>query len=229
MKQIFIIYIILFSLCLSMYSQDNPPTETPSAEEVQQGVNELQNQVKSLFDYYEKYDEDTSKKEKKNALDKAIDDMAGEGKVSEKDKSDAFKVIDAYIDADKSPTQNKPEREQIAIEETPEVQEKAQEYFDAAKNHLLSMSYAEYEKSIWAVNPMVSRKEIKESYNKLHQNDGKIVSISVADNQDTETQKQVKAFNQMQNAKTYQEYKEAINILNPSVSDEEIHKAWDNR
>ncbi len=229
MKIIISIGFFLFSLSFTLQAQDNPPTETPSAEEVKQGVNELQNQVKSLFEYYEKYDENTSKKEKKDALDKAIDDMAGKGTVSEKDKADSFKVIDAYIEADKAPSQNKPTNKQIAIKDTPEVQEKAQEYFDAAKNHLLSMSYAEYEKSIWAANPMVSRREIKESYNKLHQNDGKIVSISVADNQDTETQKQVKAFNQMQNAKTYQEYKEAINILNPSVSDEEIRKAWENR
>ena len=229
MKRVFITFSILFSLSLSMYSQDNPPTDTPSTEEVQQGVNKLQNQVKSLFEYYEKYDGDTSKKEKKNALDKAIDDMAGEGNVSEKDKSDAFKVIDAYIDADESPTQNKPEKTQINFEDRPEVQEKAQEYFDGAKNHLLSMSYTEYEKSIWAANPMLSRREIKESYNQLHKNDGRAVPITASDDELTDTQKQVNAFNQMQNAKTYQEYKEAINILNPSVSDKEIRKAWENR
>jgi len=76
---------------------------------------------------------------------------------------------------------------------------------------------------------MASRREIKESYNQLHQNDGNSVSISASDDELTDTQKQVKAFDQMENAKTYQEYKKAINILNPSVTDEEIRKAWNNR
>ena len=203
--------------------------EISSTKEVQEGLGELQNQVKSLFDYYEKYDENTSKKDKKEALDKAIDDMAGKGTVSEKDKSDAFKVIDAYISADKAPTQIKSEKKQIAIEDSPEVKEKAQEYFDAAKNKLLSMSYAEYEKNIWITKPMASRREIKESYNQIHQNDGKSVSISASDNELSETQKQVNAFYKMENAKTYEEYKEAIKELDPNASDERIRKAWNNK
>lgn len=221
----YICSLILFMSISFVYAQE----ETLKLEEIEQGAKELQNQVKSLFDYYEKYDKSTSEKEKKDALDKAIDDMAGKGNVSEKDKSDAFKIIDAYINADKAPTQKKPEKKQIAIEDSPEVKEKAQEYFNAAKNNLLSMSYAEYEKNIWVTNPMASRREIKESYNQLHQNDGKSVSISASDDELTKTQKQVNAFNQMEKATTYEEYKEAFLILNSRLTDEEIRKAWKNR
>ncbi len=101
MKKIFLISIFIFPLVYTIQAQENPSTETPSAEEVQEGVNALQNQVKSLFEYYEKYDENASKKDKKDALDKTIDDMAGKGNVSEKDKADSFKIIDAYIKGDK--------------------------------------------------------------------------------------------------------------------------------
>ncbi len=91
------------------------------------------------------------------------------------------------------------------------------------------MSYEEYEANIWAANPMVTRREIKESYNNLHKDDRQSVSISAADDELTETQKQVNAFNQMQNATTYQEYRDAVKMLNPALTDEEIRQAWDNR
>jgi len=144
-------------------------------------------------------------------------------------KSKSFKVINAYITADKDPIKTEPEKKQKAIEDSPEVKRQAQEYFNAAKNNLLGMSYAEYEKNIWVSKPMATRKEIKESYNQIHKNDGKSVSISASDGQLTDTQKQVNAFFKWENAKTYEEFKEALKILNPNASEEEIKKAWDNK
>lgn len=223
MKKIVSIFFLV--MVFSLQAQE----KTQKRKELEKGTKELQNQVKSLLDYYQKYEKNTSKKDKKNALDKAIDDLAGKGNVSEKDKSDAFKVIDAYITADKTPTKHKPEKKQITIKDSPEVKRQAQDYFNAAKNSLLAMPYSEYEKNIWVENPMASRREIKESYNKLHENDGKSVSISANDNDLTDTQKQVNAYFTLENAKTYEEFKKAIKVLNPKASDEDIKKAWNNR
>lgn len=220
------ISIVLF---LAMVFSLNAQETKLKQKEIEKGTKELQNQVKSLFEYYQKYEQNTSKKDKKIALDKAIDDMAGKGNVSENDKSKSFKVIDAYIRADKAPSEHKPEKKQHAIEDSPEVKQQAQEFYNAAKNNLLTMSYAEYENNIWVANPMASRREIKESYNQIHKNDGKSVSISASDNELTDTQKQVNAYFKMENAKTYEEYKEAIKMLDPSASDEAIKKAWNNR
>lgn len=87
--------LLIFSLAFA-YAQE----ETPTKEELQQGTKELQEQVQSLLNFYQKYEEKTSDKDKKQAYDKAVDKLDTKGEASEKDKEDAFKVIDAYIKAD---------------------------------------------------------------------------------------------------------------------------------
>lgn len=91
------------------------------------------------------------------------------------------------------------------------------------------MSYPEYEAYLEKSNPSLTKREIKESYYQIHTNDGRAVSISSSDDILTDEQKKVQAFEQLENANTYEEYKEAIQILNPSVSEEEIRNAWKNR
>ena len=87
--------ILIFSLTFS-YAQE----ETPSTKELQEGVKELQEQVKGFMDLFEKYEENTSDKEKKEAYDKVIDKLDTKSEATERDKEDAFKVINAYIKAD---------------------------------------------------------------------------------------------------------------------------------
>ncbi len=217
--------ILILSMFLSLQAQE----ETPTAEELQEGTKELQDQVKSLMNLYEKYEENTSDQDKKQAYDKAVDKLDTKGEATQKDKEDAFSIIDAYIKADQAPSQPQPEREQVELKDHPEIKRQAQEQFDAALAHLMAMSYTEYEAHIWQASPMATRREIKESYNNLHKDDGRQVSISTADDAPTETQRQVNAFNQMENATNYNEYKEALLILNPNLTDKEIRNAWDNR
>lgn len=213
---------LFFLLGFTIQAQDEPQMPTSTS------MDSLKTTVSKLINFYDSYEDGSSESSKEAKYNEAVDDMS-EGTATQQDKNDAFKLIDAYIKADNAPTQSRPEREQTTIDNSSEVQEKAQEYVNEAENHLLSMSYTEYENYIFTSNSMASRREIKESYNKLHQNDGKSVSISASDDELTDTQKQVKAFEQLENATTYEEYKEAINVLNPSVSDEEIRKAWDDR
>jgi len=217
--------ILIFSLVFSLYAQE----ETPTAEELQEGTKELQEQVQSLMNFYEKYEEKTTDKDKKQAYDKAIDKLDNKGEATEKDKNDAFQIIDAYIKADKAPSNPQPKREEVTLENNPEIKQQAQAQFDSALATLKGMSYEEYETYIWKIQPMATRKEVKESYNDLHEDDGKSVKISSADNEDTEVQKQVRALELMEKATTYKEYSAAIRVINPSLKDDEIRKAWDNR
>ncbi len=87
--------ILIFSLSFS-YAQE----ETPSAKELQEGVKELQEQVKGFMDLFEKYEENTSDKEKKEAYNKVIEKLDTKGEATESEKDDAFKIINAYIKAD---------------------------------------------------------------------------------------------------------------------------------
>jgi len=205
--------------------------EKPSTEKTQQGVGDLQNQMKNLMDFYGKYDKKTSDKEKRDAYEKVVDDTEKRegGKLDQKERNDAFNIIDTYIKADQAPSKSKRSKKQVALKDHPEIKRQAQEQFDAALNRLMAMSYNEYETHVWKTSPMATRREVKESYNQLHKEDGRSVSISTADDIPTETQKQVNAFNQMENAKTFEAYRDAFRIINPSLTDKQIRRGWDNR
>ena len=216
---------LILSVVFSLQAQD----DTPTPEELQEGTKQLQEQVKSLMNFYQKYEEKASDKEKKRAYDKAMEKLDPQGKATKKDREDAFKVINAYIKADQAPSQPQPKREEVELKEQPEIKRQAQEQFDAALARLKAMSYTEYEAHVWQISPMSTRREVKESYNNLHKDDGRSVSISAADDEPTEKQRQVNAFKQMGNATTYGEYKEALLVLNPNLTDKEIRKGWNNR
>lgn len=217
--------VLVLGLVFSVQAQE----DTPTKEELQKGTKELQEQVQSLMNFYQKYEEKTSDKDKKQAYDKAIDKLDTEGNATQKDKENAFKLIDAYIKADQAPSKPQKPKKQVALKDHPEVKRQAQEQFNAAKNELMNLSYEEYEARIWVIKPMTLRREIKESYNQLHKDDGRSVNISAADNELTKTQKEVNAYLQIENAKTYQEYRDAMKILNPSLTDEQIQSGWKNR
>ncbi|HIP47447.1 MAG TPA: hypothetical protein EYG92_00560 [Lutibacter sp.] len=216
---------LVLGLVFTLQAQE----ETLSTEEIQQGVGELQNQVKSLMNFYQKYDEKTTDAAKKDAYNKAIDNLDTQGEATQKDKEDAFKIIDAYIKADKAASKPQKPKKQVALKDHPEIKRQAQAQFDAALKNLMSMSYNEYEEHVWKTSPMATRREVKESYNQLHKDDSRSVSISAADDEPTKTQREVNAYFQMENAKTYKEYRDAIKILNPALTDEQIQRGWGNR
>lgn len=220
MKKI-ISLLFVFSIAFSANAQ-----EKPTAEELSKGVEELQKTGQSLMNYYQKYDENSSDNDKKKAFDKAVDDMS-EGTATQKDKNDAFKLIDAYIKANNASGQpQQPAGKEVQLKDYQEIQRQAQQQLNTAKNELLGMSFEEYEAKIRIINPMASGHEIKESYNQLHKNDGRSVRITAADDELTKTQKQVNAFNQMETAKTYEEYRNAVKILMPDAAEKDIQKAW---
>ena len=187
--------------------------------------NELK-QVQSLFDYYETYEKNTSEKEKKDALNEFIDDT--DATITDKEREDAFKIIDAYISADKD-NSVKPVDINVDVNEVSEIEKQAEEHFNDAKNQLMNMSYPEYAEFIRKGSPLHTEKELKESYNALHKNDGKHVSIVPGDEEKTEQMKQVDAFYILENPKNYQEFRSAILVLKPDAKEDEIRKAWDNR
>jgi len=221
---------IIISLLFSIITLGLIAQEEPTTKEVQQGTEQLGKQVNSLINYFQKYEEKTTQEDKKQAYEKAVDDMDTEGEATQKEKDDAFKIIDAYIKADQAPSKpQKPQKKQVALKEQPQIKKQAQDIFNEAKNKLMAMSYEEYESHVWKTNPMATRKEVKESFNQLHKDDAKHVQITALDNKPTKTQIQILALQKMENAKTYTEYRDAIKTINPKISDKDIRNAWKNR
>lgn len=200
-----------------------------------QNLDSLQNQILKLKEYYDSYDDGSPESLKKAKYNDAVNEISG-GTASEKDKADAYKIIDWYIKSDKAIGNDdgkphpKPQTDELDkyLENTDEAKA-AISYMNQQMGKLQNMSYSEFESYVRVANPMASTTDIKKAYNQMHQNDGKQVSISEKDNELTETQKQVKAFEVLNDPKNYEEFAKAFRVLDPNLSDSDIKEAWNNR
>lgn len=184
--------------------------------------------VSKLMDFYDSYDDGSPESIKKTRFDKAVDALPNSN-ASEKDKADGYKIVNAYILGDKALEQDKVQQTknneslEDAIENSKESKE-AQEYLDQQKDMLMQMSYTEFEAYVLKISPTVSKKDIKEAYNRLHQNDGKQVSITSEDDVMTEAQLQMWAIETIQNPKSCADYRKAIQILKMQIPEDIIQK-----
>jgi hypothetical protein len=207
--------------------------QAQNTTQVPQGIDSLQNKVMKLMQFYDSYDDGSPESLKKAKYNDAVDEIS-EGTATQSDKDAAYKIIDAYIKGDKALENDKPEQntnEQSfddAIENSKEVQE-ALKFVEQQKTILTQMSYPDFETYVLNANPLAGKKEIKTAYNAMHKTDGKQVTVTPADEEMTEMQKQVWAFGILENPKNYEEFRKACKILNPKFSDTEIRKVWENR
>ncbi len=114
-----------------------------------------------------------------------------------------------------------------------EVIKKTDQFRDAEKaidkglNDLKNMPYPEFEAKVMKLQPNLSKREIKEAYNKMHLNDGKQVKITEADNVLTPEQQMLWAIKAIEQPKSYEEFEKAAKILNPKISEEKLRQGWD--
>jgi hypothetical protein len=188
----------------------------------------LNTAVTKLIEYYQTYENGNSELYKREKFDKAMDEMTRGGATSG-DKDLAFKIVDAYIKADRNPSATASEmagESPNAIQST-EQYKKAVQAINQAQNRLKNMSYAGFEKTSMQLNPTAGHRAIKEAYNKLHSGDGKQVAITAADDQQTPQQQMMWAVKAIENPKSYEEFAKAAKILNPKVTDEKLRKGWE--
>jgi len=103
----------------------------------------------------------------------------------------------------------------------------AEKAIDKGMNDLKNMPYPEFEAKVIKLHPNLSKKEIKEVYNKMHLNDGKQVKITEVDNALTPEQQMFWAIKAIEQPKSYEEFEKAAKILNPKISAEKLRQGWD--
>lgn len=217
-----ILIVFLFSFSIAFAQENNTQNNT--------SLDTLQTQVMKLIEYYETYEGDNPEADKKAKYDAAVDEISG-GTASEQDKEEAFKIIDAYIQADKAIGQDQSQQtgNSQSFEEAVESTEEAQtglEYLDQQKSMLMQMSYPEFEAYILESNPVSTKKDVKIAFNEMHKDDGKQVAITEADEEMSEAEKLMWAFETIENPQNYEEFKKAYKILKPEATDTEIQEAW---
>lgn len=206
-------------------------TQIASAQEKSKNEvtpDEIQKATLKLIEYYESYEDGSTESQRRAKHDNAIDAMT-RGAANSQDKNDAYKIIDAYIKADQSPSVpagNNQGSLDDAIKQTDEYK-KAEKAINSGMTNLMNMSYPEFEKTVLSMQPNIGKREVKETYNKMHKNDGKQVVITAADDEFTPQQQMLWAVKAIENPKDYEEFVKAAKILDPKVSDEKLKKGWE--
>jgi hypothetical protein len=225
MKTILIILLATFGFAKISQAQTTP--------QVPQSLDSLQNKVMKLMQFYDSYDDGSPESLKKAKYNDAVNEISG-GTATQSDKDQAYKIIDAYIKGDKALEQNSEKKEKTdndfneAIGNTDEAKA-AMNYVNQQASALQNMSYSEFENYVEKASPFVSKTEVKRAYNALHKSDGKQVSISTKDEEMTDAQKQMWAFDVLSNPKNYEEACKALKILKPEITESELKAAWAKR
>ncbi len=220
MKNIIIVILVLVASITN--AQDLP--QIPSST----SMDSLQTTVKKLMNFYDSYEDGSPESLKKAKYNDAVDDISG-GAATQKDKTDAYQIIDAYIKGDKALEKENHHQEPSGdfddkIAQTDEAQQ-AQEHIEQQVDMLMEMSYAEFEAYILNTNPVLGTKEIKEAYNKMHKDDGQQIPITEEDSEMTPIQEQIWAIEILQDPKNCADFRKAIKIIKPEVTESEIQEA----
>lgn len=225
---------ILFILLLLPASYVFAQVGNPSfKKEIPQSLDSLSTKVMKLMEFYERYDNGSPESLKKAKYEDAVDELFG-GAATKKDKEDAYQIIDVYIKGDKALEQDNPKQDKDeqsfddALKNTKEVKA-AQQFLNQQKTIFMQMSYSEFEASILKFNPAAGKKEIKTAYNQMHQNDGKQVTITAADEEMTKAQLQIWAIDAIQNPKDFNEFRKAYKIVKTNATEKEIREIWEKR
>lgn len=198
-----------------------------------QNLDSLQNQVMKLMQYYESYDNGSPDSLKKAKYKNAVKEIT-DGTVTQHEIDESFKIVDWYITGDKaigSNDETSPSDQESFdeyIENTDEAKA-AINYLNEQKGMLQKMSYSEFEDFCEKASPFANKSDIKKAYNKMHNTDGKQVSISLGDEKMTEAQKQMWAFDVLNNPKNYEDLKKACKIMDPNMPESKIKNAWEQK
>jgi hypothetical protein len=211
--------ILLFLIITYAARAQEKPATNASPDEINKAM-------LKLFEYYESYEDGSTPAQRNAKFDNAFDALT-RGGANSKDKNDAFKMVDAYIKADQNPSGGNESNgsSNDFIKKTDEYK-RAEKAINEGFNRLTTMSYPDFEKTMMQLKSTSGLREIKETYNKMHTNDGKQVAITAADDELTPQQQMLWAIKAIENPKDYEEFAKAAKILNPRVTNDKLRQSW---
>jgi len=197
------------------------------------GQDNFQDIFSAYMDYFKDYDPLAPEPVRKAKFNKIINKE--NPNLSQADRDKAFKIVDAYIRADQGLDPGiriSDEDKQFIKNMFADAQKQKEEGMQAMMgevNRIQNMSYSDY-KDFVTQNGQLPVKEIdvKKAYNQMHKTDGKAVAITAEDKQKSKQLTIVEAYDILQkpNKHSYNEFKAAMKLLKPDISDEDIQKIW---
>ncbi len=185
------------------------------------------------MDYFKEYDPLAPEPVRKVKFNKIVDKQNSH--LSQADREKAFKIVDAYIRADKGLNTDYKisEKDKQLISNLFASAEKQKEQgMQAMMSEVArykNMSYSEFKNFITRNGQIpVKEADIKNTYNQMHKTDSKSVTVTAQDKQKTKQLTIIEAVDILQNPNKYNytEFKAAMKLVQLNVSDEDIQKAW---
>ena len=218
------IFIIIFSLFFTVQIQ---------AQQTQINQDNLQDVLSTYMDYFKEYDPLAPEPVRRAKFNKIINKQ--NPNLSQADREKAFKIVDAYIRADKGLDTNYKisDKDKQLIQnmfaDTEKQKEQGMQAMMGEVTRYQNMSYSEF-KGFITQNGQIPVKEadIKKAYNQMHKNDGKAVTITPKDKEKSKQLNQIEAIDILREPKkhTFTEFKAAMKLLKPEVSDDDIQSEW---
>ena len=185
--------------------------------------------AKKLMEFDEQFDNGAPESLKKAKFDEFVDELNPE--LSKEDRKKAYDVVNWYIKASKGQKTDirlSEEQQQQVEQMLEEAEQKKEAGLDAVYGkmaELKTMSYSEFKAYVTQNGEIpLPEADIQKSYNQLHKDDGKQVTVTPADN--TKIDNPVVAIDIVNNPEkhSYSEFRAALKFLDPNISDEEIKK-----
>ena len=217
-------FLILFSLLFLGQIQAQRPTNRDKVKDI----------FAAYMDYFKEYDPLAPEPVRKAKFNKIVDKENPH--LSQADREKAFKIVDAYIRADKGlDTDYKisEKDKQLINNMFADAEKQKEQGMQAMMGEVVrykNMSYSEFKQFV-TQNGQIPAKEtdIKKAYNQMHKTDGKAIAITPADEQKSNKLNQIEAIDILRepNKHTFAEFKAAMKLLKPDISDEDIRKNWE--
>jgi hypothetical protein len=184
--------------------------------------------AKKLMSFYQQYENGAPESLKKAKFNEYINEV--NPALSNDDRKKAYIIVNAYISASQDKkvdyilTDKQNDELENLLNQYNKKQKEGEQALNTKINEIKTMNYDEYKNYVTQNGEiMIPENEIIKSYNQLHQNKKKDTLIQ--QKRSLTPMKAIDILRQPQNY-SFKEFKSAMNILKPEVSDDEIKNIW---
>jgi len=225
-KKLFLLF--LLGLVIPLHAQSGDTTA--SRESASNDEENLACMSRTLRAFYAEYDGHLGPEPVRRAKFNAYVDCV-DPSMSKEERDQAFRVVDAYIrgDGEWLPEDKKREIRAILRQMNEQYRRDTTRGMEVVRNQtsrIRQMSYTEYAAYVRELNPGFTDRQIAQSYNSLHQSDGRRVPVP---EENPEEMTQVKALEIATNPGDYDypAVRRAFLFLDPKMKEDDIRKIWE--
>jgi len=217
-----IISIVIILLKISLLNAQNNDKQLNYEQSIQA--------AKTLMEFDKQFDNGAPESLKKAKFNEFVNQLNPE--MSKEDRDKAYTIVNWYIKASKGQKvdihiseEQQTQLEQMLNQTKPQKETGIQAMYGKLAE-VENISYTEYKNYITQNGEVpLPESDIQKAYNQMHQNDGKKVQVTTENTSKMTPNKAIEIVQYPKNH-TYSEFKKALKLLKPEITDEKIKEIW---